>query len=1024
LLKVLVIKYSQVEKYLQVTIFGCNHSVKMNEGINILYCKRAKFVIALTVLLGCFFNAGANIQFFDYSNGLANEKITAICKDKSGLMWIGTEGGLNQFNGYEFVEVRFFRDHSVKVVYYDSVQNTLWVGTNLGLFLFNVETHEVLHASARMQQPAVAGIGFYNHDIVVTFRCGDVLSFARSGAVRILFTLNKKRIKQNEVVNGTAFDGAGYVYLLTSNHDFPVLSVNLQNGTGTYVKGLSEFTIWNISSGNGQILINCNNDQVAFYSESGNRDLRFLEISDRQNDDPTRIIQEINGTYFISYRESYGHYNLNEKKWQWQQLEKNGLNRTLKSKNIKLFYLDDNQVLWLGTSKGMIKVSTDYVYEFKRLLSDPDKSASVRQIVAGRGDQLFIATYDGIYDYNQKTGTNTLLSNTPKGVDFPLYARALYFDKGSYLYAGTESSSNYFYRYNLKTKTFEGKFFISDHHGLKITSVFSIIMDKAGIIWLATDVGLASFNPADKKITLHTRGKFSVGTRRLMYLQHSGYPGKFWACGKGGAFLIDSDQGVERSYDFSTVLGAADIEYLFASDDARHNVWLTTQKYGIVMVPVNNDEPVIINTSDGLASNEVYAVIWENDHIAWVSTSDGLSRYDTHTKLFNNYLYDNGIADDEFNQHSFYKASDTLLYMGGINGVTYFNPQKFKTPKTNTTIFLANITRWGSEDKKKQVSFRTDDIQINPTDYLITLNFGLSDYTNASSNSFYYTINNLNNNWISLGTKNSLTLNGLAPGEYQLRVKGINKFGIESDNMLRFSILVKERFYNTSWFYVLLSIVFISMVSVYFRWRLNRITQRQLLRTQISSNLHDEVGSLLTQIVISTDNALYANQNIEEKNKRLGKISALSRNAINTMSDVLWSIDSRNDFVGNLTDRMREHAELMLADKGIELSFEFSNVRVLKGIDPEIRQQLYLIFKETIHNILKHSKATQVKVTFKKEGKGFGLTVSNNNHSEALTFAKMHGQGMNNIRMRAKKIKASASFSIINDWFVVSVEKK
>src|SRR5688572_15664765 len=95
-----------------------------------IHSKRVLPIIIQLIWMFCAFEALAGVQFFDYSKGLSNEKITAICKDRSGLMWIGTEGGFNQFNGYEFVEIGAFKGQSIKTVYYDSLQNIIWVGSN------------------------------------------------------------------------------------------------------------------------------------------------------------------------------------------------------------------------------------------------------------------------------------------------------------------------------------------------------------------------------------------------------------------------------------------------------------------------------------------------------------------------------------------------------------------------------------------------------------------------------------------------------------------------------------------------------------------------------------------------------------------------------------------------------------------------------------------------------------------------------------------------------------------------------
>jgi hypothetical protein len=982
------------------------------------FIRKATILVLLFVLSASLAKAIQNVQFFDYSNGLSNEKITAICKDRNGLMWIGTEGGMSQFNGYEFIEIGYFKNHSIRSVLYDTIQNILWVGSNKGLFLFNIETHSIVHATAKIETAEVAEIAVFGEQKIVVFRNGEVMRFLPSGEVDLIFRLGKS---ERGVIGSTAFDGLGYLYLLLRDESTTLISINLQDKKYAKLKLSKEEDIVSIRSANGYCIVNWGNQKVGLYSYP--KGLRLLDIPDAQSDDPLRVIQKIGDVFYFSYRESYGKYHLDEKTDKWDILERSALNRMLKSKNIRLFYVDKENVLWIGTTKGIVKVFADKKYPFRRILSQPDKTVSVRQIIPAGPNRLFIATYDGIYDYNRLTGDHKLLSNTPKDVGFPLYARTLLFDHGKYLYAGTESNQNYFFRFNIETQQFETRYFIEQNSANHINSVFSMAQDKNGVIWLATDIGLASFDAKSNQLVVHRDDRYSVGIKRLMYITAIGNGEQLLVCGKGGAYLIDIQKGLQVSYDATERIGTQDVEYLCATIDHQEKVWFGTLKHGVITCSRNGENVQVINQSNGLASDEVYAIIWQGTEMGWMSTAKGLCRYNLQNKSFQNYFYENGIADDEFNQHSFYKESDTLLYFGGINGITYFNPQQFLTEKNIVGIFLANITRWGTENTNKQVSFNDKGIVMNPGDYLITLNFGLNDFTHAEDNTFYYKINNINKDWISLGTENSLTLNGLAPGNYQIIIKGINYYGLQSTNMLAFSLIVREQFYTTYWFFILLTILVISAVYYYFRWRLNRITHRQLLRTQISSNLHDEVGSLLTQIVIATEGAIYATKTIEEKNKRLSKIASLSRNAINTMSDVLWSIDSRNDFVGNLTDRMREHAEMMFALSDVDLEFEFTDTRVSKTMDSQIRQHVYLIFKESIHNIIKHSEADKVKVTYKQIGQKIELIVANNNHHLAPNEVKMVGQGIRNMNMRAKKIGAVCTIDILCDWYTVSVKK-
>jgi signal transduction histidine kinase len=192
------------------------------------------------------------------------------------------------------------------------------------------------------------------------------------------------------------------------------------------------------------------------------------------------------------------------------------------------------------------------------------------------------------------------------------------------------------------------------------------------------------------------------------------------------------------------------------------------------------------------------------------------------------------------------------------------------------------------------------------------------------------------------------------------------------------------------------------------------------LRMKIASNLHDEVGSLLTRITMFSDNLRYSKNNEEQRNIKLEKIAILSRNAVASMSDVLWAIDSRNDFAGNLLDRMREQAEEMLFPLGIDVNFVLLVNDLKKPIHSDIRGEVYLIFKEAVNNIVKHSNATQVEITYKLADKHFYLKISNNGIIESISDIST-GQGLNNMKMRAKKIGAQIKIDRNDDIFSVEL---
>jgi signal transduction histidine kinase len=142
------------------------------------------------------------------------------------------------------------------------------------------------------------------------------------------------------------------------------------------------------------------------------------------------------------------------------------------------------------------------------------------------------------------------------------------------------------------------------------------------------------------------------------------------------------------------------------------------------------------------------------------------------------------------------------------------------------------------------------------------------------------------------------------------------------------------------------------------------------------------------------------------------------------MSDVLWSIDSSNDRTGDLIDRMREHAEEMLSQSNISWSFDINSTDQQLLIKPETRQNLYLIFKESLNNILKHTDTDTVQIEYEQSLNGFELIVKNNQSQSRNNTSLHEGQGLRNMVLRAKRINAEANYTNVDGWFTVHVKSR
>ena len=188
------------------------------------------------------------------------------------------------------------------------------------------------------------------------------------------------------------------------------------------------------------------------------------------------------------------------------------------------------------------------------------------------------------------------------------------------------------------------------------------------------------------------------------------------------------------------------------------------------------------------------------------------------------------------------------------------------------------------------------------------------------------------------------------------------------------------------------------------------------MRVQISSDLHDDVGTLLAGLAMQSE-ALELTASEKDKGK-LRRISEISRHAMGHMRDTVWAIDARKDKMENLLDRMREHAEETLSPRDFLFDIQTDNISLKQNLSTHIRQNLYLIFKEAITNAAKHSNGDRVTASLKKTDAGFEMCIRDNGKTVEKAY-KTTGLGTSNMAMRAKKIGATLEISREDGFSVV-----
>ena len=206
-----------------------------------------------------------------------------------------------------------------------------------------------------------------------------------------------------------------------------------------------------------------------------------------------------------------------------------------------------------------------------------------------------------------------------------------------------------------------------------------------------------------------------------------------------------------------------------------------------------------------------------------------------------------------------------------------------------------------------------------------------------------------------------------------------------------------------------------------YRYRLTRVLEMERMRIRIASDLHDDIGSTLTKIAINSE-IIQSTQNAEKIRQSSIKIGRMSREIISSMSDIIWSIDARNDTIKDLLDRMRDFSSTSFAESKIKVNFISSDFPLSRKIPVQFRQNVFMIYKESLHNILKHAEASEVEINFSITGGNYSLCIKDN--GKGFDPAKGYsGNGIKNMKLRAARIHAKINMDNNNGCQVCLIGK-
>jgi signal transduction histidine kinase len=302
---------------------------------------------------------------------------------------------------------------------------------------------------------------------------------------------------------------------------------------------------------------------------------------------------------------------------------------------------------------------------------------------------------------------------------------------------------------------------------------------------------------------------------------------------------------------------------------------------------------------------------------------------------------------------------------------------------------------------------------LDPSLNSVQIDFAGFNFGVGEALRYQYKLEGADRDWSQPTEQRTVNYATLSPGNYRFAVRAVNWQGIASQAPAEVELRVLAPVWQRSWFVALLG--FLAAVVIYglHHVRVARLFELERIRGRIATDLHDDVGASLSQIAVLSDVAtsevsrLGLVPDAQRLYEPLARIGAVSRELIDSMSDLVWAISPRKDRLGNLTQRMREFGSEVFGSRSIDFYLDAATVEHELKLDPDVRRQVFLIFKESVHNIVRHADATHVRCELRMEGRQLVLRLSDDGRGfDALTahLRQTEGHGVLNMRRRAEAL--------------------
>ena len=775
---------------------------------------RFKPIAIAALLLFALFPLSAQTYAFrsiEVEDGLSQNMVYCVLQDSDGFIWIGTQNGLNRYDGSSFrifkTEPGGLTNDGICSLAEDSSGN-IWVGTLFGLQIYNPVGESFRPVPIR-----------------------DVSGHPVEGLVRdIEFD-----------ANGSAFVAIADTCLVRIDQNLAVEQISLGDlGPGIRMRDLhmdGEGNLWIASYVGGLYELPAGSDRLRSFPFGSRADRMFTKVAAKDNE--TLLVGTMDhGVLEFNLRtKSYSNAKGLERKSVrfvhdimvdsqgsiWVGAENGlhistpeGLTRLTHSVNSSdsisdnaVFCIceDDDGGVWVGTYFGGVNYYSKYSSQFRKFYPIPGvnalKGKNISEFLDAPDGSIWIGTEDaGLHRFNPADGSFSS-GYLPAG-----NIHALAFIDGA-LWAGSYSDG----------------LFIMDADGgnprrVRLSgdkgtpgddSIYSILQDVSGKIWLGTESGLFAGSSS--------RGPFVRTAEEFISRQVNDilqdFEGNIWFATMGqGLLRFDPSTGIWHN------LALPDTYITCILEDSQHDLWLGTENSGLCWY--NHRTKAFERQwteSDGLPNNMIYKVLEDNSGGIWGSTNHGLFHLAPYRDRVFCFDHSSGLVCDQFNYKSGLKARDGTFYFGGVKGFTSFVPTGFNLPARKSRIVFNRFLLFNREvlpgqkgsPLSKSIIYQ-DDITLNASQGMFSVGFADLDYSSSGIKTYQYRLVGHDRQWIDIENTHLLSFSNLAPGRYRLEVRANPLNSYPGDDVKSLDIHIMPPWYRSSVAFAVMTLAVLALL--------------------------------------------------------------------------------------------------------------------------------------------------------------------------------------------------------------------